>query len=48
MKTEKNEFSLVVRASVGESHTRERWSLSLTHTHTLQGMIEREPENSRN
>ena len=33
MKTKKNEFSLVIRASVGESHTRERW-VSLSHTHT--------------
>ena len=32
MKTEKNEFSLVVRTSAGKSHTRER--LSLSHTHT--------------
>ena len=31
---EKNEFSLVLRASVGKSHTRERWSLSHTHTHS--------------
>ena len=34
MKTEKNEFSLVVRASAGKSHARERWSLSHTHRHT--------------
>ena len=33
MQTEKNEFSLVVRASVGKSHAR-MVSLSLTHTHT--------------
>ena len=31
MKTEKNEFSLVVRASAGKSHARERLSLRQTH-----------------
>ena len=54
MKTEKTEFSLVVKASAGKSHARERLSLTHTHahthththTHTLHGMIGREPENS--
>ena len=32
MKTEKTEFSLVVRASAGKSHARERLSLRQTHT----------------
>ena len=48
MKTEKNEFSLVVRASERVIQGRDGLSLTHTHTHTLQGMIKREPENSRN
>ena len=34
MKTKKNEFSLVVRASVGSRVIQGRDGLSLTHTHT--------------